>query len=325
MKITIHDIAKEVGISIGAVSRALKDDTRISAETRQKVRSAVERMGYTPNSIGRGLRTGKSSLVGFLVSSIDDSFYNDILEGIGKEVCNRGYGLLTGITKNNSNVEIDQIKLFVSKNVEGIIVSGYQDKTAGFLRTLHKEGLAMVVCDFESLSSSIPSVIIDESLAAGMICQHLIGFGHRNFIYCFENNKNSLDRYYECSEYLLKCGIEKPVLCRDICQLSEIMKANKQRPTAAICYSDIIAVDVIHIMREMGLSIPGDISVTGFDDMFFASWPSYNLTTIYQPKVEIGMYAAETLFKILDNNEHVSDVLITPELIIRTSTGTVNI
>jgi len=318
-KVTIHDIARKAGVSIGAVSRALQNDSRISEKTRKKVHAVVKRMGYLPNSIGKGLRTGKSYLIGYLVSRVEDSFYNEILQGIGQTVCEKGYGLITGITENNPESEKAQIRLFLSKNIDGLIVSNYHPKTAPLLKKLHKEGMPLVLCDADPLFP-IPHVAIDEKEAARLICNHLISLGHKNYAYCFEKNPNSLVRFHLCAEVLQSHHLPPPALYRSFSDLDQGLENKAVQPTALICYSDMIAIAVIHHLRHKGFSVPGDISVTGFDDLFFASWPSCQLTTIFQPKTDMGKYAAEMLFRIMEE-ENVTSLSLPPRLVIRKSTG----
>ena len=318
MSVTIKELADYLGVSIGTVSRALNNDPKIAEATRKKVKELAEKLEYVPSSLGRGLQSRKSFLLGYLVSNIKDSFYNEILQGIAQEAQRRGYGLLLGVTEDNTASELDQLRFFREKSVDGIIISNYTKETIPTIIRLRDAGLPIVICDFENFDTTIPVIVLDEFKAMQLLVNHLTGLQHQQFAFYYQINANSLARYNMVSDLLHRKGLPKPVLCTGKENLIELMKQD-DAPTAIVAYSDLFAIEAIQVINELGFQVPEDISVTGFDDLLYAQWPPYNLTTIYQPKTRIGELSSATLIELINTKQLVLPEPIEPKLIIRKS------
>ncbi len=320
MSTTIKQLAEQAGVSIGTISRALKNDPQIAKATREKIKSLAEEMDYVPNHVGRALQSKKSYLIGFLISNITYSFYNEIMQGIGTVSNKNNYGVLMGITEDSAEKEIEQLKFFREKAVDGIIVSNYLEETIPYLKRIVDNQIPLVVCDFKTFDKNIPTVMVDEKKASKMLTEHFLELGHQKLGYCFHVNDNSYERFEYCRQVCRQKGIPDPVLFKDMAVLLESFE-HGDYPTGIICYSDMHAIEVKHAAEGFGLNIPDDISVTGFDDINLASWPEFSISTIAQPKAKLGEYAAEILFDMISGNQNVKSRILNPELILRTSTG----
>jgi len=318
MSITIKELADYLGLSIGTISRALHDDPKIAESTRKKVKELASKLEYVPSSLGRGLQSRKSFLLGYLVSNIKDSFYNEILQGIAQEAQRRGYGLLVGVTEDNTASELDQLRFFREKSVDGIIISNYTKETIPTIIKLREAGMPIVICDFETFDVSIPVVVLDEYRAMELLVDYLANLQHKQFAFYYQLNANSMKRYAIVSDLLHQKALPKPYLCNGKAHLIELMSQD-DRPTAIISYSDLFAIEAIQTLTEMGIKVPEDVSVTGFDDLLYAQWPPYSLTTIYQPKTRIGELSASSLIDIINTKKQVLPEPIEPQLIIRNS------
>jgi len=318
MSITIKELADYLGLSIGTISRALNDDPKIAESTRKKVKELASKLEYVPSSLGRGLQSRKSFLIGYLVSNVKDSFYNEILQGIAQEAQRRGYGLLVGVTEDNTESELDQLRFFREKSVDGIIISNYTKETIPTIIRLREAGLPVVICDFETFDLSIPVIVLDEFRAMQLLVDYLTNLQHRQFAFYYQLNANSLKRYAIVSDLLHQKGLPKPILCSGKKHLVELMNQN-DRPTALISYSDLFAIEAIQTLTELGIKVPEQVSVTGFDDLLYATWPPYCLTTIYQPKTTIGELSAATLIEMITSKQPILPQPIEPQLIIRNS------
>ncbi len=316
--ITIKKIAEYAGVSIGTVSRALNNDPLIAKKTRKKINDLAQRLDYIPNSLARGLQSKKSFLIGLLFDHVKTSFYSDILQGIGEVAHDNHYGLLTAISQGNPEVEISQLRLFREKSVDAIIVFNYHEQTIPALLKIEQSGIPVILCDIEPYNNTVSVVKVDEDKAYGMIMKHLINLGHKHIAFFQVFNKNSLNRYNLCVKYASKMQVPAPLMCRNKEDLIKCMKAKKA--TAVIGYSDHHAVQAIQMMRSMGIKIPGRISVTGFDNLDFSSWPEYDITTIHQPKTELGKYAAQMAIQKIKGIKNLPNKIIKPELLIRSST-----
>jgi len=320
MSVTIKNIAEIAGVSIGTISRALNNDPLIAESTRKRIHSLANDMDYVPSNIGKALQSKKSRLIGLLIADVTYSSYNEILQGIDETVHKEQYGLLVGLTGADSHSEQEQLRFFREKAVDGLIVTNFHAETVPALEKLRASGIPVVICDLKSYSLDLPEIRVDDAKAMGLLMMHLIELGHQKFAFCYAINANSLERYSACKSMAQEHNMDIPDFCNNESDLIRLLESDNP-PTAILSYSDLIAVDIMHLLKTKGLSIPNEISLTGFDDMHFSSWPEINLTTIKQPKTLIGTRSAELLFKLIDKNEYDEGVLIEPELIVRGSTG----
>jgi DNA-binding LacI/PurR family transcriptional regulator len=320
MGITLKQLAAHCGLSIGTVSRALSNDPKIAEKTRKKVNDLANRLDYMPSNLGRSLQARKSFLIGYLLSSVKVSFLNEILQGISQTASNNEYGLLVATSDKSHESEMHQLKLFRQKAIDGLIVSEHSLETAASLQKLKASGLPIVVCDFQAFSQEVPTIIIDDVLAMQYITEHLLSLGHKKIVYGYALSEHSMIRYRAVAETCAKAGVNQPVICNSQEELFTLLQSAENRPTAFIGYSDLIAIEAIQLARQMGLCVPKDLAVTGFDDRQFASWPEFSITTISQPKTEMGIMAADYLFNQIKGIEQELPKPIKPELIIRHST-----
>lgn len=319
MPVTLKKLAEYANVSIGTVSRALNNDPLIAQKTRHKIQSLAKELNYVPNNFGRGLRAQKSRLIGYLIANIHDSFYNEIMQGIGQVVSQKGYSLVVGMTENSVESEASQLQLFREKSVDGIIVSNYEPETIRMLRTLVDNNIPLVICDYENFDSEVPCVKVDDQEAMHLLTRHLLDLRHRLFAYCFPVNTHSRERFEIHKRLIAMQNLPEPVLCNDENHLFNLLES-ELRPTAIVCYSDHIAIQVKHWIESKGFAVPKDIAITGFDDIVFSGWPEIDLTTISQPRCDIGRISAELLFDLIEGNKVKKDVLLAPELIVRGST-----
>jgi LacI family transcriptional regulator len=320
MRMTLKKLAEKAGMSIGTVSRALRDDPLIAETTRRKIHALAERMNYIPDNLGRGLQSSHSRLIGLLISNIHESFYDQTLQGIGESATAHGYGLVVGVTGDDPEKEIRQLRLFQEKRVDGIILSNYQPETVPHLQALVRSRLPMVVCDFESFDPSVPDVMVDDAKAMRLLTTHLTGLGHTRLAFCYYINANAQKRYLAAARVARKIGAPSPVCCKDWKDLEAALDSDSP-PTAVISYSDFHAVDVKHTAERRGLRVPDMLSITGFDDMAFAAWPEFALTTIDQPKAALGTRSAELVFEQINGKRKMRPVRFAPRLVVRSSTA----
>lgn len=321
MTLTIKDIARYAGVSPATVSLSLKDDSRVAEKTREKVKKISKKFNYVPNNIGRALQSNKTSLAGYLISTVTSSYFNELLQGAGNAAAENNYGLLVGITSASLQFEKEQLQLFYEKRVDGIIASGYNRNVGGRLSELNKMGIPVVICSGLSADKDIPYILVDNVKGGLMAAEHLIELGHETIAYGFSKNVNC-GRYQGCCKATSEKGISKPILFADEKGLIKLLKS-KNRPTGIVAYSDAQAIRIKHIVESAGLSIPENISLIGFDDIWTISLPEYNFSSIAIPKMEIGRQAMEMLLDRI-NGKKVESRLIAPELIVRGSTCELN-
>jgi len=179
-------------------------------------------------------------------------------------------------------------------------------------------GIPVVVCSGDSLGRRIPNIIINNKKGGVMAAEHLIKLGHRRLAYCFAMNDNC-SRYQGCVAAAKRNGLAPPLRCETKEDLRETLMSGR-RPTGIIAFSDLCAVEVKHVAESVGLKIPEGLSVVGFDDIWFASLPEFNFTTIAQPRKEIGRLSMEMLLRRI-NGERVRGKRLDPTLVVRESTA----
>ncbi len=314
---TIRDVARKASVSIATVSMALRCDRRVAAATREKVEKAARLLHYVPSNLGRALQSSKSRLVGYIISDVTQSFFSEIVQGIGEEATARGYGLLVGITDGSREKEAQILRLFREKSIDGLLVSAWQTESIQHLRDCDRSGVPVVVCSGQSFNADIPHVVIDNIAGGRIATEHLIGLGHRRLAYAFADA--GCLRYLGCLAAARRRKITRPALCATEKELSCLLRSAK-RPTGVVAFSDVDAVRVKHAAEKAGLRFPEDLSVTGFDDIQMAALPEFSLTTVAQPQREIGRLSMEMLWRRM-KGEKVRSRLLPPALVVRKSTS----
>jgi DNA-binding LacI/PurR family transcriptional regulator len=333
MAITIKDIAKRVGVSHTTVSRALHGSALISAETRERIRQAAAEMGYQPSAAARSLRTNRSQVLGVIVSSLDDPFFAEILQGIEERAQECGYGLFIAASQHNLARERAIVKTMRTHRVDGVIICS-TSFSAVQARQLFEFGFPTVVVNNQSADVFRYSIYHDDVDGSRQLTHHLIELGHRRIAYLGNalSGRTTLDRLDGFRQAMLAAGL--PIPPEYIYQAPggkpEHGFAGAQRllelpncPSAIVCYNDLMAVGALKAARLAGLDVPADLSVTGFDNIAISAYTHPPLTTFDQPKRAIGLEAARLLFDLLergpDNGEKVK--ILPGRLLERESSG----
>ncbi len=318
MRVTLRQVAKRAGVSPATASLALHGDPRVAAATAGRVRRFASELGYVPSNLGRALQSRRSHLLGYLLSSATTSFYSDIIQGIGEAAGGAGYGVLTALRTPATRESIDHVASFREKNVDGVLVSSYDAEVARRLSALEDAGVPVVVCSGESFDPRVPAVIIDDLAGGRMAAEHLLDLGHRRLAFCFARGGGHA-RFQGASQAARDRGVSRPICCANADDLRRRL-ASRRRPTGIVSNSDFEAIEIKHAVEAAGLSLPGDVSVVGFDDMWFASLPEFDFTSVSQPKADIGRLSVEMLLARIGGKKMRSRQL-QPELVVRGSTS----
>jgi DNA-binding LacI/PurR family transcriptional regulator len=335
-RVSIKDIARAADVSHSTVSRALSDSSLVNAETKARIQRLAEEMGYSPDAQARSLVMGRTNTIGLVVTSITDPFIGEIVESIENTALDHGYSVILSSSRSEPDREIAAVEMLHSKRVDGVIVTSSR-VGALYQGHLQRLGVPVVLLNSHSAESGpyTFSIAVDDLHGACLATNHLIQLGHRRIAYIEgpANHSNSLERLAGYRQTLLQAGLTvRPGLVVPGTgrtdggeqALSQIMDLNRP-PSAAFCYNDMTAIGLIRAARLAGLSIPEDLAVVGFDDIPFASFVSPSLTTIAQPKAEMGKQAMDMLLTLIPHQEPqdaaVSDVILRGRLIVRESSG----
>ena len=328
---TIKDIAKKAGVSTASVSRVINSAANVSEELHNKVMAIIEDLEYKPNSIGKQLRTSKSEKILVLLPTMSNPFYSKVIEGIESKCNSLNYGTLLACINANNNQEKKYIELLTTKQVDGII---------SFFSTLDVEHINKLAESFplvhccEYLEDTIaPYVCIDDEKAGYDAVSYLISIGHEKIgmISGCHSNGSAYRREYGYRRALEKAGI--PFKESFLVKSSYDYKGGEESckklfsiqepPTAIFAVSDPIAIGAIKYLNSQGIIVGKDVDVMGFDNSSISEVFTPTLSTVSQPRFELGEIAVELLMdKITNLNSVNKSVLLSHKLILRESTRT---
>ena len=317
MHANLRQLAEKAGVSIATASLALRNDPRIAAATRQRLHQLANEIGYVPSNLGRALQARRSRLIGYLLSDVTASFYSDVLQGVGEVAADSNYSVITALAEQSAEAELRHLRVFREKRVDGILVSNISPSSHDTLRRIHATGTPVVMCSSPTFDDSIPFVIIDNREGGAMAAAHLMDLGHRRLAYAFWRDPTE-KRFAGAAAAAASRGLPPPELCPDRNALAALLRSATP-PTAVIAFSDFLAIDVKHEVEAAGLCVPDDVSIVGFDDLWFAGLPEFSFTTVAQPKREIGRLAMQMLLARIEG-QPVESRRIMPSLVIRGST-----
>lgn len=336
MAVTLRDIAREVGVSITTVSRALAGYDDVAEETRRQVQSVAAEMGYVPNVTARRLQKQRTDTLGFIIPTFgprfSDPFFSEFLAGVGNEASDQQYDLLVSTHAPDSEGEQETYRRAVRGGwVDGLIV----------VRTRQTDRRIRILCEsefpfvaFGRTEDNCDFPYVDEDSAAGMrlLVQHLIDQGHRRIAFIRPPEGLMFGHYRLQGFYETMADSDLPVHPRWIvagnmtqrggAEAVEALLTLDPRPTAVIGGNDLMAIGAMHRIQQHGLRVGKDISVAGFDDIPPAAHTHPRLTTLRQPIYQIGRDTCRMLTQILNGRQPQNPhVLLTPTLVLRQSTG----
>lgn len=305
---TIRDIAEAANVSTAAVSYVINGKPGVSDRTRRKILRIMREMNYRPNAQARGLATRRTEMLGLMIPDITDPFYVNIVSGVEAEANRLGYTLNLCTTHGDSERERNVAEILTSRLVDGVIVMAYR-LTPAELRELSEGHVPIVMIDDPEAAGQLPSIIVNNVALGRTAATYLLKLGHRRigFIHGVEGSSSSAARYEGYTQALESHGIQPdPVLVErgDFSYAGGLEAARKllslpDRPTAIFAANDQMAFGLMNAAAQMGLSVPGDVSVIGVDDIEAAALVVPGLTTLRQPTREMGACAVQILERMI--------------------------
>jgi len=329
---SIKDIARLAHVSHPTVSRALQNSPLVNPRTAAKIQKIAEQAGYRASAVARGLVTRQTRTIGLVVTTVADPFTSEVFSGIEQEAHNRGYCVFLAESNADPQREREVVRTFAERRVDGIIVTSSR-VGALYLPLLSELMVPIVLVNNQHPGTFVHSVMICNLEGGRTAANHLIGLGHRRIAYMgdqfgYQSDAERMAGYREALETagipftqkLLVHGDGRPEAAM---RAMDQLLALPHPPTAVCCYNDMSALGALRSIRLHGLRVPEDISVIGFDDLFFASYTQPPLTTVRQPMRRMGQLAMENLFKLLSGDELEISIKVEAELIVRESTARV--
>lgn len=326
----MNDVARVANVSAATVSRVLSNNRYVSQETRRKVLEAVEQLGYKPNRLASNFRKMTSRTVIVVMPGISNPFFAQILKAFNDVARHRGYHVLLGDTGNDLNGEREFIELVKAKFVDGVLLATARIPKEEIAQV--SEAIPVVLaCEYID-GFAIPTVAIDNVGAARAATQYLISLGHRQIAHLSGPLSVVLgrDRLKGYRQALLanEIPVDEAVIregdfsVRAGYELTRKLLAMQNRPTAVFAANDEMAIGAMRAAKELGLSVPAELSVVGFDDIPLSTLVEPTLTTIRQPKYEIGTQSMNMLLDLIEGGENTrQQVVLEHELVVRDSTS----
>ena len=314
-RITTKKLAELCGVSLGTIDRALNNRPGIRESTRERVLAAAAEYGYKPNHIGRSLQSGRTMDIGVVVHDLDNRFFSQLVNAIQQDAWERGYFIQLAVTLRDPQREKAVLEHMIERNVDGILLfpAGKEEELGQYLSSLPLPVVAIGNALFPEGCCSL--VGLDDRTLIDQATQAAIqrGYTRLGFVAPYLKTSQHLNNF-EAEERLngflaaaQKAGVDSFVL-DDWDYLQQLEQVPwKKAQTALICTSDIFALEVVNQLHQLGLSIPQDVGVMGFDDIDILRYASTALTTVRYPVGEIGRMAVRRLLQEMD------DATLTPE------------
>ncbi|MGB9181888.1 MAG: LacI family DNA-binding transcriptional regulator [Pyrinomonadaceae bacterium] len=327
----IKDVAREAGVSTATVSHVINNTRFVSAETRERVERAIEKCGYYPNAHARSLASGRSQMLGVIVSDIANPFFPELVKSIEAEAFKRGYDVLLLNTNYDAERTSHYVRRIIQRKAAGVALMT-SELDLSLIDELARRHISVVFLDLGSVGPCMSNLIVDYAAGIQEAVRHLVEFGHQRFAYVggpnrlrsavkrFEAFRDSLAEYlptapppeiYE-GDFRMESGQR---IAREMLSAGEL-------PTAVVAANDMMALGVMRELRAAGIHIPRDISIVGFDDIAFASLTDPPLTTVCLPREELGQRAVEALMSSIEQPEKQGvEIHVQTYLVKRASTG----
>ncbi|SNS86152.1 LacI family DNA-binding transcriptional regulator [Rhodococcoides kyotonense] len=330
-KATIRDVAERAGVSTATVSRALSGSRPVSDELMKTIRQAADDLGYSGNIIASSLRRSRTDTVGMVVPSIANPFFTSLVENVEHVLSQRGLQLFLCDSRSDPDVEAQRLRSLVSRQVDGIIISPCHGARSAEAVRISAKALPVVQLDRFALDTHTDWVGVDDDAAQALVMDHLASLGVRTAAFVSSELTNSSTELRRAGffRHASRVGIET----RDEWTLlgaysiewgrdaSHALLASDFRPDAVVCADDLIALGVLQSCQALGLSVPEDVMVTGFDDIPFSALSSPPLTTVRQPQERIAIEAARLLDQAMnDAVTGAAHIALKPQLVVRQST-----
>jgi len=326
--VNIKDVALEAGVSVSTVSHVMNATRFVKPETRKRVNAAMGELGYHPSSLARALKMNRTMSIGMLVTNSTNPFFAEVVHGLEDKCFQHGYSLILCNAGDNTERQRAYLKTLLMKRIDALVVMT-TNTDPDFYRDLKGlDDLPMVVLD--SYAEMDACVVGDDSVLGGRLAtQFLIerGFRRMGFLTGPADHPRSRDRWKGCSQTINEAGIALDAVLKVTGELTiaggykamqELLK--RGRPEALFAFNDLMAMGAYRAIAEAGLTIPGDISVIGYDDLEIATYLVPALTTIHQPSFGLGAKAAEILIEHLKKKTKLPVTLtLEPQLVVRDS------
>ncbi len=328
-RVTIQDVAEACGVSPMTVSRVANEQEGVGPETRERVNQAIKKLGYRRNFLARGLKLELSATIGLIIPDITNPYFPEIVRGAEDAALEAGYGVFLSNSVENQRREAATLQLFEERRVDGVVLVSPRLGNRKLHALLRRQRAAVVVN--RSVPANVAGVVrLDHISGVEQAIDHIVSLGRKR-IGVLAGPVNSF-----ATRERLK-GIEASLATRGLSLLAERLirtapyvddgaaaaarlLATAGEVDALLCYNDLVAAGALRACAAVGLRVPQDVAIVGFDDIPFASMFTPSLTTLHVPKYDLGATAMRILLARIGGRHTDAEVVLTPTLVVRDST-----
>jgi LacI family transcriptional regulator len=334
--VSMKDVAALAGVSVGTVSNVVNSPAMVAEPTRQRVERAIAKLGWVPNESARQLRAGRSRSIGMVVMDIANPFFTDLVLGAEDWLNEQGYSVQVANSASKPSRESAQLALFEQQRVRGVLYApiwGLDER----VRQLRRRGIPVVLLDRAGNEADFCSVSVEDVEGGRLAVGHLLDQGHLNI--AFVGGPSRLQQIRDRRQgaelaRLQRGGLGNLLIistpgtdtASGVAAADEIIALPAgERPTAVFAANDLVAIGLLQGFMTHGFAVPHDVAIIGYDDITFAASAAVPLSSIRQPRADLGRRAAELLLEEIEavgqkvDHDH-QQVRFTPELVVRRST-----
>lgn len=332
-RVTIREVARLAGVSLGTASNVLNNPGIVAAPTRKRVLDAIAKTGFVRSTAAHQLRVGRSLTVGVVLLDLANPFFAEMVRGAEGVLREKGYVLMVCSSDESPEQERRYLRALEERRVDGLLITPVERDLSG-LKALAARGVPTVLLDRDGEKAGLCSVTVDDVRGGELAAAHLLALGHDHV--ALVNGPTAIrqcaDRRQGARRAFKRLGLRPderlwelrvPALTVDQGErATALLLAKRPRPTAVMCANDLLALGVLKGLASAGVAVPEEMALVGYDDVAFASMLSPPLTSVRQPKHELGASAAALLLEEAEGTGHEHRaVRFEPELLVRSSSG----
>ena len=328
---TIDDVAREANVSTATVSRCLNSPEQVVKGTRDRVMAVVQRMGYSPNFGARALAVKRTNTIGAIIPTMENAIFARGIQAFQEELREQGVTLLVASSSYRSDLEAEQIRTLTARGADGLLLIGH-DRDPEIYRFLERQNVPVLVVWAYDEAAPVPSIGFDNQRAMYDLAEAALELGHRRVALIsapVAENDRARSRLVGTRQAMQDSGLDPDDL--DLIEtpygieqggaaFSQLM-ARAQRPTLVMCGNDVLATGALKRAHEMGIAVPDDVSITGFDDIELATLAQPEIATVHVPHREMGRQAARALVAMVSGKGPAVSTQLKTELKLRGSLG----
>jgi LacI family transcriptional regulator len=332
-RITIRTVAEDAGVSTAAVSKVLREAYGVSDALRARVRASMEKLGYRPHAAARGMR-GQTYTLGFLIPDLHNPFFSDIMAGVNTALERTQYQMLLGVSDSEPAVFSALAEAMADRQMDGLLIIGPRMPVAEIVALAEGKPMVMIAYHSAVRDTNFDTVNNDDQLGAQLVVRHLVEGGYRRIAYLSTEMSDTggamvtTHREIGFRAAMKAAGLARhahvasaPQTSREVQSAVRHLLQSRTPPEAIFCWTDFIALEVLSVARELGLSVPGDLAVVGYDNTSYCDLAQNALTSIDQSGQVLGLQSARLLIERIKGRTTPEHFVVTPRLVARASSA----